>query len=144
MSGVVKRAWLPLLILFVVAIAGLCVDRLHGVFGSNNEITRPGAGLANDPKPFNPKRVTYEIFGAQGAMATINYLDLDAQPQEVKDAPLPWSITLTTTAPAASANIVAQGDGDSIGCRITVNDVVKDEKIETGVNAQTFCLVKSA
>jgi hypothetical protein len=101
-------------------------------------------GLANDTKPFNPKRVTYEIFGAEGTVATINYLDLNAQPQEVKDTTLPWSLTLTTSAPAASANIVAQGDSDSVGCRITVNDVVKDEKTSNEVNAQTFCLVKSA
>lgn len=144
MISVVKRAWIPLLIVLVAAIAGFVVYRMHGVFGSDNEITRAGAGLANDPKPFNPKRVTYEIFGAEGAVATINYLDLDAQPQEVKDAALPWSITLTTTAPAASANIVAQGDGDTIGCRITVNDEVKAEDSSDGVNAQTFCLVKSA
>ena len=77
-------------------------------------------------------------------MATINYLDLDAQPQIATDVTLPWSITLTTTAPAASANIVAQGDSDTIGCRITVDDVVKDEKTSDGLNAQTFCLVKSA
>jgi hypothetical protein len=142
--NVLKRAWIPLLIVVVVAIAGLCVYRMHGVFASNNEITRAGAGLANDPKPFNPKRVTYEIFGPEGAVATINYLDLDAQPQEVKDTALPWSITMTTTAPAASANVVAQGDSDNIGCRIIVNGVVKDEKSSDGVNAQTFCLVKSA
>jgi len=30
--------------------------------------------------------VTYEILGPEGAVATINYLDLDAQPQEVKHA----------------------------------------------------------
>src|ERR1700676_4947164 len=133
MFRVVKRAWIPLLIVVVVAIAGLCVYRMHGVFGSNNEITRAGAGLANDPKPFNPKRVTYEIFGPEGAVATINYLDLDAQPQEVKDTALPWSITMTTPAPAASANVVAQGDSDNIGCRIIVNGVVKDEKSSDGV-----------
>ena len=63
--------------------------------------------------------MTYEIYGPAGAVATINYLDLDAQPQIVRDTTLPWSLTLTTTAPAASANIVAQGDSDSIGCRIT-------------------------
>jgi flagellar basal body-associated protein FliL len=143
MISVVKRAWIPLLVVVVVAIAGLCVYRLHGVFGKT-ELTRPGMGLANDTKPFNPKRVTYEIFGAEGTVATINYLDLTAQPQEVKNTTLPWSLTLTTTAPAASANIVAQGDSDSIGCRITVNDVVKDEKTSNEVNAQTFCLVKSA
>ena len=59
------------------------------------------------------------------------------------NASLPWSLDLTTTAPAASPNIVAQGDGDSITCRITVDDVVKDERTTTGLNAQTFCLVKS-
>jgi Mycobacterium membrane protein len=139
-----KRAWMPLVIVVVVAIAGFGVYRLRDVFGSHNETTRPGSGLANDTKPFNPKRVTYEIFGPAGAVATINYLDLDAQPQQVKDATLPWSLTLTTTAPAASANIVAQGDSDSIGCRITVNGEVKDQKTSDGVNAQTFCLVKSA
>jgi hypothetical protein len=142
--NVLKRGWIPLLIVVVVAIAGFTVYRTHGAFGSNNETTRAGAGLANDPKPFNPKRVTYEIFGPEGTVATINYLDLDAQPQEVKDTTLPWSLTMTTTAPAASANVVAQGDSDTIGCRITVNDVVKDEKTSDEVNAQTFCLVKSA
>ena len=144
MISVLKRGWIPLLIVVVVAIAGFLVYRMHGVFGSDNEITRAGAGLANDPKPFNPKRVTYEVFGPEGSVATVNYLGLDAQPQEVKDTSLPWSITLTTTAPAASANIVAQGDSDNIGCRIIVNDVVKDEKSSDEVNAQTFCLVKSA
>jgi hypothetical protein len=142
--GVLKRAWIPLLIVVVVAIGGLVVYRMHGFFGSNNEITRPGAGLAQDAEPFDPKVVKYEIFGMEGAVATINYLDLEAIPQKVTNAPLPWSITLTTTAPSASANIVAQGDGNSIGCRITVNDEVKDEKTSDGVKAQTFCLVKSA
>ncbi|MET4432969.1 MmpS family protein [Mycolicibacterium sp. 624] len=144
MTGLLKRAWIPLLIVVVVAIAGLVVYRMHGLFGSNNEITRPGAGLAQDPEPFNPKVVTYEIFGMKGAVATINYLDLDAQPQRVRDARLPWSITLSTTAPSASAIVVAQGDRDSIGCRITVDDEVKDENTSVGVSAQTFCLVKSA
>jgi Mycobacterium membrane protein len=143
MISVVKRAWIPLLVLVVAAIAGLCVYRLHGVFGKT-ELTRPGMGLANDTKPFNPKRVTYEIFGAEGTVATINYLDLNAQPEEVKNTTLPWSLTLTTTAPAASANIVAQGDSDSISCRITVNGEVKDQNTTDGVNAETFCLVKSA
>jgi hypothetical protein len=141
---VLKRAWIPLLIVVVVTIAGFTVQRVRGVFGSDNETTSAGAGLANDAKPFNPKRVTYEIFGPEGAVATINYLDLSAQPQEVKDVSLPWSITLTTTAPASNANIVAQGDSDTIGCRITVDDVVKDEKSSDGVHAETFCLVKSA
>lgn len=137
-----RRAWMPLVILVIVAIAAYAVDRLHGVFGKT-ELTREGSGLANDPKPFNPKTVTYEIFGPPGAVATINYLNLDAEPQIARDVTLPWTLTLTTTAPAAAANIVAQGNSDTIGCRITVDDVVKDERISTGVSAQTFCIVKS-
>jgi hypothetical protein len=144
MTGLVKRAWIPLLIVVVVAMAGVVVYRMHGFFGSNNEITRPGAGLAEDADPFDPKVVKYEIFGMEGAVATINYLDLEAIPQKVTNTPLPWSITLTTTAPSASANIVAQGDGASIGCRIVVNGEVKEEQTSEGVKAQTFCLVKSA
>jgi Mycobacterium membrane protein len=140
---VLQRFWVPLLVLAVVLLAVFMVDRLRGVFGKT-ELTRPGAGLVNDPEPFNPKEVKYEIFGQPGATATINYLDLDAQPQKAENVVLPWSLTLTTTAPAASANIVAQGDGDSISCRISVDGVVKDEKTTDGLNAQTFCLVKSA
>lgn len=138
----VRKAWMPLVILVVVALAAFTVNRLHGVFGKT-ETTRPGSGLANDPEPFNPKTVVYEVFGPPGATATINYLDLDADPQIERDATLPWSLSLTTTAPAAAGNIVAQGYSDSIGCRITVDGVVKDERWSNGVAAQTFCIVKS-
>jgi hypothetical protein len=142
MLKVAKRVWIPLVILLVVFLAAFTVDRFRGFFG-HTVLTKPGAGLVNDPAPFNPKVVTYEIFGA-GSLATINYLDLDAQPQKAENAPLPWTLTLTTTAPAASPNIIAQSDGDTITCRITVDGVVKDERTSDGLNAQTFCLVKSA
>ena len=143
MVKALRRAWIPLVIILVGALAVFSVYRLHGVFGKT-EVTRAGSGLANDTKPFNPKQVTYEIYGPPGAVATINYLDLDAKPQIVRNTTLPWSLTLTTTAPAASANIVAQGDTDTIGCRIYVDGVLKDQKTADGVDAQTFCLVKSA
>jgi hypothetical protein len=142
MLKLAKRTWVLLVILLVVVIAAFCVDRFRGFFG-RTELTRPGAGLVNDPEPFNPKEVRYEIFGT-GTVATINYLDLDAQPQKAQNVSLPWTLDLTTTAPAASPNIVAQSDGGSISCRITVDGVVKDERTTDGVNAQTFCLVKSA
>ena len=137
-----RRIWMPLVIALVLVVAAFAVDRLHGIFGKS-ELTRPGSGLASDPEPFNPKKVTYEIFGPPGTVATVNYLDLDAEPQIARDVTLPWTLELSTTAPATAANIVAQGDSDTIGCRITVDGVVKDEKTSTGVNAQTFCLVKS-
>jgi len=43
-----------------------------------------------------------------------------------------------------SPNIIAQSDGGSIGYRISVDGVLQDERTSDGVNAQTFCLVKSA
>ena len=137
-----KRIWIVLVILLVVVVAVFVVDRFRGFFGQT-VLTKPGAGLVNDPEPFNPKVVKYEIFG-NGSVATINYLDLDAQPQKALNASLPWELTLTTTAPAASPNIIAQSDGGTISCRISVDGVVKDERTTDGVNAQTFCLVKSA
>ncbi len=137
-----RKSWMFLVILAVVVIGAFSVDRLHGVFGKS-EITRPGSGLANDAAPFDPKVVIYEIMGPPGAVATVNYLNLDAEPQIARDVTLPWSLTLTTTAPAAAANIVAQGDSDTIGCRITVDGVVKDERWSNGVSAQTFCFIKS-
>jgi hypothetical protein len=127
----------------VVAIAGFSVYRLHGIFGSHND-TSTAAETSDDITPFNPKHVILEVFGPPGTVATINYLDVNAQPQRVDDAVLPWSQTLTTTDPAVFANLVAQGDGDSLGCRITVNGVVKDERSVDAVNAYTFCLDKSS
>lgn len=144
MVRTVKQAWLPLLVLVAVVLGVFLIDRLHGVFGSDNEITREGSGIVNDAKPFNPKRVTYEVFGPAGADATINYLDLSSNPQSLKQVPLPWSLTLTTTSPATSPILLAQGNAEAIGCRIIVDGKVKDEKTADGVDAFTFCQVKSA
>jgi hypothetical protein len=140
----VMHAWLPLLVVAAVALGLFLIDRLHGVFGSDNEITREGSGIANDAKPFNPKRVTYEVFGPAGAVATINYLDLSSNPQSLKQVPLPWTLTLTTTSPATTPILLAQGSAETIGCRITVDGKLKDEKSADGVDAFTFCQVKSA
>ena len=142
MIRVLRRAWIPLVIILVVVIAGFAVQRIRTFFGAEGIIVTP-KNFADDPEPFNPKVVKYEIFGT-GTYADINYLDLDSKPQRVDGAPLPWSLTLSTTAPSVLPNIVAQGDGSSISCRITVDDVVKDERTSNGVTAQTFCLVKSA
>ncbi len=143
MFKVLKKLWIPLVIVVVVAVASFLVVRIRGYFGHDFN-SGANYAAADDVKPFNPKVVTYEISGVPGATADINYLDLDAKPQRVDGATLPWSLTLSTTAPGVMPNIVAQGDGDTISCRITVDDVVKDENSTSGVNAQTFCLVKNA
>ena len=76
-------------------------------------------------------------------MATINYLDVNAQPQRADNVTLPWSYDITTTQPAAFVNVMAQGNSDSLGCRITIDDVVKDERQVNTMNAYTYCLDKS-
>jgi hypothetical protein len=142
MTSLVRRGWIPLVAALVVAVTGFGIYRLHGIVWSHSN-TAANSGLANQIVPFNPKQVVLEVFGAPGAVATINYLDVNAQPQQVKNAPLPWSYTITTTQPAVVGNVVAQGDGDRLGCRITVNGEVKDERTVNKVDAYTFCLDKS-
>jgi Mycobacterium membrane protein len=134
---------MPLVAVLVLAVAGFSVNRLQGIFGSDGN-TSAASGISNEIVPFNPKHVILEVFGPPGAVATINYLDVNAAPQRVSDTTLPWSHTITTTEPAVFANVVAQGDSDSIGCRITVNGIVKDERSVNKVNAYTFCLDKSS
>ncbi|BBX03845.1 hypothetical protein BST36_02730 [Mycolicibacterium moriokaense] len=126
----------------VVAVAGFAVYRLHGIFGSNHD-TSTGAGLADEIVPFNPKHVVLEVFGPPGTVATVNYLDVNAQPQRAENVVLPWRYDITTTQPAVLVNVMAQGNSDSLGCRITIDDVVKDERTVDTMNAYTFCLDKS-
>jgi hypothetical protein len=142
MTSVLKRAWIPLVLVVVLAVSGLMVGRLHKVFASQDLNANAGAGI--QIVQFNPKIVTYDVFGPDGATAKIDYLDADANTHEIDAAPLPWSTTISTTLPAVSANIMAQADSDQIGCRITVDGTVRQEESSDGVNAQTFCLVKSA
>ncbi|WP_326549027.1 MmpS family transport accessory protein [Mycolicibacterium sp. ND9-15] len=127
----------------VVALVSFSIHRLHGIFGSNNVVSRAGAD-ALENTGFNPKRVLLEVFGTPGSVATINYLDIDAQPQRVDDTPLPWSHELTTDEPTLFVDLRAQGDGTLIGCRITVNGVVKDERSSDDVNGYISCLDKTA
>ncbi len=142
-GGAARRTWVLLVILAVVAVTGFCVYRLHGIFGAHGNNSDSGSSYDNIV-PFNPKVVVLEVWGSPGNVATINYLDVNAQPQQVLEFPLPWSLTITTTLPAIAANLVAQGSGSSIGCRITVDGVVKNERQVNEVRAYTFCLDKSA
>lgn len=142
LTQLAKRRWMVLVTVAVLALAGFAVYRLHGAFDSHGGASG-ASGISNEIVPFNPKQVVLEVFGAPGTVATINYLDVDAQPQQVLDTVLPWSYTITTTQPAVVGNVVAQGNSGMIGCRITVNGEVKDERSVEEVNAYTFCLDKS-
>lgn len=136
------RRWMLLVAVVVVALAGFTVYRLHGIFAAE-DVTATPSGSDNDIVPFNPKHVVLEVFGPPGTVATITYLDVDAQPQRADGVTLPWSYDTTTTQPAVFVNVAAQGNSDSIGCRIKIDDAVKDERTVNTLNAFTYCLDKS-
>jgi hypothetical protein len=142
MRRLVAQRWMLLVAILVVALAGLCVYRLHGIFGSHHTTATP-SGFANEIVPFNPKRIVLEVFGPPGTVATINYLDVNAAPQHADDVTLPWTYDTTTTQPAAFVNVMAQGNSDSIDCRILIDGVVKDERVVNTMNAYTYCLDKN-
>lgn len=137
-----SQRWMLLVAVVVVAVAGFAVYRLHGIFASH-DVTSTPSGAGNDIVPFNPKHVVMEVFGPPGTVATITYLDVNAQPQRADAVTLPWAYDTTTTQPAVFVNVAAQGDSDSIGCRIKIDDVVKDERTVNTLNAFTYCLDKS-
>jgi hypothetical protein len=140
---VLRRLWIPLVVLLVIGCGGFIVSRVHGIFGAE---ARPSYadGQAADATPFNPKQVIYEVFGPAGTVAKISYFDANSEPQQVDEARLPWSLKITTTSPSVVGSLVAQGDSDSIGCRIVVDGEVTAERISNEVNAYTHCLIKGA
>lgn len=141
--GFASRRWPVFVAVFVVAVVGFSAYRLHGVFGSDNVVSHPGDG-AMDDTGYSPKRVLFEVYGSPGSTATINFMDEHAQPQRVDNATLPWSQLLTTQDPVLFADLRAEGDGDTITCRITVDGVVKEARTSNTVNGYIACLDKSA
>jgi Mycobacterium membrane protein len=137
--SVARRLWIPLLILVVIGAGGLTVARLHGVFGAEKGRSYVDT-QTNVAARFDPHHLTYEVFGPPGTVATISYFDVNADPQHVEGVRLPWSLTFTTTPTTAVEKVVAQGDSDSIGCRILIDGVVKAEKItHHEASALTYC-----
>ncbi len=141
-AGVLRRVWIPLVVMAVAGGGAFTVSRVRADFGSK-PYPHPYARLA-DTKLSNPKSMVYEVFGPVGTVADISYFDVNSDPRRVHGARLPWSMTLTASAPAVVGNVVAQGDSDSIGCRIVVDGQIKSERISNEVNAYTHCLVRGA
>lgn len=94
-TRVLKNGWIPLLLVVVLALSALVVSRLHKLFGSEDLNANAGKGI--EIVQFNPKVVVYEISGAPGTTANINYWDENANTHQVDNAPLPWSTTISTT-----------------------------------------------
>ena len=99
----VKKVWIPLVLIVVLAISGLVVSRLHKIFASEDLNANAGAGI--EIVQFNPKILVYDVYGS--GTAQISYFDPDANVHLVS-VPLPWSITLSTTLPTVSGSLMAQ------------------------------------
>ncbi|CAN5316276.1 MmpS family transport accessory protein [soil metagenome] len=138
---VLARAWLPLVIVVALAVGSLGMWKVH-------QSSAPGPVLAVNPpqapEEFTPKRLTYELFGDIGSGGLLDYIDIDGHPHEVQLTDLPWSHTETTTLTVVSGSISAQVHGGQVGCRMLVNDVVRDEQSATRQDADVTCRVKSA
>lgn len=143
MRAIVSRAWVPVVVASAAVVGTLAVVNLRGVFGADEIFRWDGSG-SQVINSINEKQVRYEVFGSHTVAGSVSYLNPEAQPARATFTGLPWSHTMTTTSPSVIGNLVAQGDGDQIGCRITVNGAVKDEQLATGHHAQVFCLVKGA
>jgi Mycobacterium membrane protein len=133
--------WIPLVIFAVIGAGGWTVSRLHSAFGSEKHQMYAGAGVSNST-PFNPKHMTYEVFGPPGTVASISYFDVDAEPRRVQDVRVPWSVEFASTEATALAGVAAQGNADSLGCRILVDGVVKAQKITHEASAFASCKLK--
>ncbi|SRX82263.1 Siderophore export accessory protein MmpS4 [Mycolicibacterium parafortuitum] len=144
MFTLLRRLWIPLVVVIVVAAGGFTVSRLHGIFGSDDSLTY-GDTATEESKPVDPKIMKYEVFGPPGTIAQISFFNGNGDPQFLEAVPLPWTLEFPITGAAGVGSVAAQGDSDSLGCRILVDDVVKSEKYETH-EASTFaaCMLKAA
>jgi hypothetical protein len=137
-----KKVWIPLVLVVVVAMGTYAIVRVRGSVGvPPAAIAEANSGLT---EPFNPKHITYEVTGS-GGNVDLDYLDENGQPHRVDAATLPWSFTIVTTLPSMSANIVVQGDSgvEGLGCRVVVDGDVRDDRSTDEYQPFIYCLVKS-
>ena len=138
-----KRLWIPLIVIAVLAAGGLTVSRLHGIFGSEKPLSY-GDTKKDTGAPYNPKKMKYEVFGPPGTTAQVSYFDENGDPHH-EDVTLPWSLEFPISAAAGIGSIAAQAASDTIGCRISIDGVVKAENTTTHeVSSFTSCLLKGA
>jgi hypothetical protein len=137
------KLWLPLVVLGVIGIVSYGVNTVRHL---SDAITNPPVtgSIPATVVQVNPKNVTYEVFGTLGSGGKVVYADLNSEPIEVTLTSLPWSHSETTMASSATLSVVAQVDGTSVGCRISVNGQVRDEHSVTHEGAAVACTVTAA
>jgi len=141
--SMLRRLWIPLVVLAVLAAGGFTVSRLHGIFGSEIRPTYSNANPSGGAERATPsQQMRYEVFGPAGTVAVISYFDGDGDVKSARGVSLPWSLDFPITTAASIGSVAAQGDSDSIGCRITIDGVVKAEKVSEQVSAFASCMLK--
>lgn len=139
-----KKLWIPLVIVAVTVAGAFSISKLRSVFGSEERIPYSDTRI-DEGDPIDPKYMRYEIFGAPGTVAMISFFGADGSPETIEDVPLPWSLEFPISTAASIGSIAAQGDSDTIGCRILVGGELKAEKIvHHEVSSFTSCLLKAA
>ncbi|MEZ0362467.1 MmpS family transport accessory protein [Mycobacterium sp. pUA109] len=139
--NLLKRRWVPLVVVLALAIGGFAVYRLHGIFPITSSSRLDPRSMT---PPYAAKSATYEIVGPPGTVGVVNWMDEKAQPRQESFTTLPWSRTITARLPGIFAYVVAQGNSGYIGCRITVDGRLVDQQSAHARNAQISCLDKSA
>ncbi|AYE96840.1 hypothetical protein C0J29_20630 [Mycobacterium paragordonae] len=136
-----QRAWMPLVAVVVVGAGLIGMWKVHQ-FSEPTPV--PTVNGPQAPPDFNPKQLTYELYGSVGDGGMLVYADVDGHPHRVDVTTLPWSHTETTTLTVVSGSISAQVHGGQLGCRIRVDGVVRNEQSDDHQDAHVFCIVKSA
>jgi hypothetical protein len=136
-----ERTWLPLVAVVVVSVGLVGMWKVHQFSEPAPVVT---VNQPQAPPEFNPKELTYELFGSAGDGGMLVYVDIDGHPHRVDLTSLPWSHTETTTLTVVSGSISAQVHGGQVGCRIRVDGVVRNEQSNNDPDAHVFCIVKSA
>ncbi|WP_310787014.1 MmpS family transport accessory protein [Mycobacterium sp. Z3061] len=132
---------MPLVAVVVVGVGLVSMWKVHQ-FSEPTPV--PTVNGPQAPPDFNPKQLTYELFGSLGDGGMLVYADIDGHPHRVDITALPWSHTETTTLTVVSGSISAQVHGGQLGCRIRVDGVVRNEQSDDHQDAHVFCIVKSA
>ncbi|KEF94987.1 hypothetical protein K883_05172 [Mycobacterium sp. TKK-01-0059] len=138
--GPALRASIALLTTCVALLGGVVAYRLH------RTIAAQGVSSSRhvDEAPLvSVERIQYEVIGPAQTVGHVGYLDANAQAYAEPFTSLPWSHTLTAASPGVFAFVVAQGNSDTIGCRVIINGHVEQEQSVTGHPARAACLLDS-
>jgi len=94
------------------------------------------------PRAAAAPQVKYDVW-SDGPLSTLTYIDPMGNEGQITDIKPPWTFSFMGGAlpdrPNPLYRVGAQTVGSLVGCRILVNDVVRDKKVVSGANAVVSC-----